>query len=65
MSLVLFAGYGGVSDGIGSFSTGDFKISAGSGLRFFIDPKDRLSVRLDFGWGSDGMSVYILAGEAY
>ncbi|MFP4467116.1 MAG: BamA/TamA family outer membrane protein [Candidatus Goldiibacteriota bacterium] len=62
---VFFAGYGGVFERVDSFSTQEFKISAGGGLRFFIDPKDRLTVRLDAGVGSDGPGIYIIAGEAF
>jgi hypothetical protein len=65
IGLVAFASLGDVAPAIGDFDLGQFKYAYGLGLRFVFDPKQRLHLRLDFGFGRDTSGVYFTAGEAF
>ena len=65
LGLVAFAGLGDVAATLGGFDLGNFKLAYGLGLRFVIDPKQRLHLRLDFGFGQGTSGVYFTAGEAF
>lgn len=63
--LTLHGATGEVMNKLTDFSTAGLKFSAGAGIRFMLEPKDRLTARLDIGFTPDSMGVYLLAGEAY
>ncbi len=63
--LAAFAGLGDVADTLGHFDLGRFKYSYGLGLRFVVDPKQRLHIRLDFGFGKGTSGLYFTASEAF
>jgi outer membrane protein assembly factor BamA len=65
IGLAVFAGLGDVAATPGRFDLGRFKYTCGLGLRFVIDPKQRLHLRLDFGFGKGTSGVYFTAGEAF
>jgi outer membrane protein assembly factor BamA len=65
IGLVAFAGFGDVAATLGRFDLGRFKTTYGLGLRFVIDPKQRLHLRVDFGFGKGTSGVYFTAGEAF
>jgi hypothetical protein len=65
LGLAAFAGLGDVADTLGHFDLGRFKYSYGLGLRFVVDPKQRLHLRLDFGFGKDTSGLYFTAVEAF
>ncbi len=65
IGLVAFAGLGDVADTLGHFNLGRFEYSYGLGLRLVIDPKQRLHIRLDFGFGRGTSGFYFTAGEAF
>jgi outer membrane protein assembly factor BamA len=65
LGLVVFAGLGDVAATPGGFDLAEFKYSYGLGLRFVFDPKQRLHIRLDFGFGQDTSGIYFTAGEAF
>jgi outer membrane protein assembly factor BamA len=65
LGLVAFAGLGDVASTLGDFDLGNFKLVYGLGLRFVYDPKQRLHLRLDFGFGQGTSGVYFTAGEAF
>ena len=65
LGLVAFAGLGDVAATPDSFDLGEFKYSYGLGLRFVFDPKQRLHIRLDFGFGEGTSGFYFTAGEAF
>jgi outer membrane protein assembly factor BamA len=63
---VVFAGAGQVAERPGDVALAEFHPSLGYGLRFRLDPRDRLNLRLDFGYGRGGAGgLYITAGEAF
>jgi outer membrane protein assembly factor BamA len=65
LGLAAFAALGDVAATLGRFDLGQFKYTYGLGLRFVIDPKQRLHLRLDFGFGKETSGVYFTASEAF
>jgi hypothetical protein len=65
LGLAAFAGLGDVADSIGHFDLGRFKYSYGLGLRFVVDHRQRLHLRLDFGFGKGTSGLYFTAVEAF
>lgn len=65
LGLAAFAGFGDVADRIGRFDLGHLKYSYGFGLRFVFDTKQRLNIRLDFGFGKGTSGIYFTAAEAF
>ena len=65
LGLAAFAGLGEVAATLGGFDLGRLKYTYGLGLRFVIDSKQRLNLRLDFGFGKNTSGVYFTAGEAF
>ncbi|MFC1530078.1 hypothetical protein ACFL6R_05110 [Gemmatimonadota bacterium] len=62
IGMAAFAGVGDVAHEIGDFRFGDFKFSAGFGIRFLLIPEENMNLRLDWAWGkgTDGMYISIL-----
>ena len=62
---VAFASVGEVAHKIDHFKLSDFKVTYGLGIRFAIDPKERLNFRLDFAWAEDSTGFYFTVVEAF
>jgi len=65
LGLAAFVGLGDVADKVGNFDLGNLKYSYGLGLRFVFDAKQKLNIRLDFGFGKGASGVYFTAAEAF
>jgi hypothetical protein len=65
IGMVAFAGLGDVAPQIKKFALNDTKYSFGVGLRYRIDPKEKLNVRADFGFADGGMEFYMQIAEAF
>jgi len=65
IGLAVFAGLGDVSDKLENFVLHNFKYSMGGGIRFLINRKEKLNIRLDFAYGKDTSGMYITIGEAF
>jgi outer membrane protein assembly factor BamA len=65
LGLVGFAGVGDVAGKTSKFQLSDFKLSIGIGLRYLFVPKEKLNLRLDFGFGKDSSGFYINFTEAF
>jgi outer membrane protein assembly factor BamA len=63
--LVGFAGVAQVADKINHFASNRFWFAGGLGLRFFWNPEERISLRLDYGIGTNSSGMYITATEAF
>jgi outer membrane protein assembly factor BamA len=63
--VVGFAGYGDVAHRLSDFRIKDFKYSVGYGIRFGIDPQNRLNIRLDIGYGKNSAYPTIAFQEAF
>ena len=44
---------------------GSLEYSVGFGLRFAIDPKEKINLRVDFGFGKGTSGVYVGAIEVF
>ena len=61
-----FACFGDVSDKLKNFDLSNFKRSGGLGLRFALNPKEKLNIRVDYGWGQNGsQGLYFYLDEAF
>jgi len=63
--VVAFAGAAQVADQVSHFGTNRFWFAGGLGLRFFWNPKEHISLRLDYGVGNNSSGVYITVTEAF
>jgi len=65
-SGTLFAGAAQVTDDFFNHFNKPWKVSAGFGFRFRLDPKDNINFRLDFAYNENGdMYMYITTLEAF
>ena len=64
-SGVAFAGLGRVAGALDELSFEGLKYSVGGGLRFAVNPEERINVRLDVGVGTGDANVYFRILEAF
>jgi hypothetical protein len=64
-SGVAFAGLGRVAGALDELSPGGLKYSLGGGLRFAVNPAERIHLRLDIGKGTGDLNVYLRILEAF
>ncbi len=62
---VAFGGLGRVAGDFNEFGFDDVQYSIGLGGRFLIDPKEKLHLRVDYGFGRNGSGFYFTFGEAF
>ncbi len=61
-----FLGFGQVANNFNSFTLDGFKISVGGGLRIAILPKEKLNLRIDYGFGNVGSgALSIVLAESF
>ena len=65
LGLTTFAGAGDIFSKISDLSFRNLKYSVGTGLRFVINPAERLNIRLDYAYGKEGGLYYIMVAEAF
>jgi hypothetical protein len=63
--MAAFAGIGDVFDKPKDVSFSTLKYSIGSGLRYALNPEQKLNIRADIGYGREGMNFYVMIGEAF
>ncbi|MCA6437362.1 MAG: BamA/TamA family outer membrane protein [Bacteroidetes bacterium] len=63
--MTTFVGVGDVFKKQSDLKFENLKYSVGAGLRFVINPAERLNLRLDYGYGKEGGYFYILVAEAF
>ncbi len=64
--FVGFASAGAVAPQIGSFNLNNLRTAAGAGIRFMVDPIERLNLRADVAFTGEGdFNFYIQIGEAF
>lgn len=61
----IFGTLGNVSNSISSFKVLEPKYNFGLGLRYMINPADRLNIRVDYAWGKESTGLYITFAEAF
>ncbi|MFC1569529.1 BamA/TamA family outer membrane protein [bacterium] len=65
IGATVFGGFGDVSHYLKDFQIKNFNYSVGFGFRFCINPKEKLHVRLDFGYGENTSGYYVEVIEAF
>jgi outer membrane protein assembly factor BamA len=63
--FTVFGSLGSVANSINSFSTKYIRSTIGTGLRFRIDRKEKLNLRLDIAAGKGSQALYFTVGEAF
>ena len=63
--LVFFAGLGDVFSHPSDLGINTLKYSFGTGIRFSVNPKERLNLRFDYGFGRQNNAFYIMLTEAF
>ena len=65
IGIAAFGGIGQVADKVQSFDSGSFKYDYGFGLRYKINKKENINLRLDMGFTKEGHGLYIVFAEAF
>jgi outer membrane protein assembly factor BamA len=64
--ITMFASAGDVSNGFSNFGTSEMKFSYGAGLRFALNRKEKLNLRIDYGITNQNTSgLYFQLSEAF
>ncbi len=63
--LTTFAGAGDVFGELNDLHLNRIKYSVGTGLRFVVNPQEKLNIRLDYGYGREGGYFYFMVAEAF
>lgn len=63
--IAAFAGVAQVAPRFGDFNFDQNLYSGGVGLRFVVEPKNRVTLRVDYAVGEDEDAVYVSVGEAF
>ena len=63
--LVGFAGLGSVNDTFQKININKLLPSYGGGLRFKINRKENVNIRVDYGFGSGQQKLYFFIAEAF
>jgi hypothetical protein len=65
LGLVHFAGLGDIYRRPSDLQFDRLKYSVGSGIRFTVNPAERLNIRFDYGYGREGGQFYFMVTEAF
>jgi outer membrane protein assembly factor BamA len=65
LGLTAFSAFGDVASTFDQFDLGDFKWTAGGGLRFMVNKSDRINIRIDYGVGQNTSGFYFAFAEAF
>jgi hypothetical protein len=63
--VVGFFGVGDVTPELSALRLTELKYSIGAGVRFVLDAKEKLNVRMDIGFGKDTAGLYFAIEEAF
>jgi outer membrane protein assembly factor BamA len=65
LGLVAFGGLGEVADKVSNFRLDGFHFAAGGGLRLMVSKKEKLNLRIDYGFGKQSGGLYVILKEAF
>lgn len=65
VGMVAFAGIGQVADKARNFDAQAFRYNYGMGLRYKLNKKENINLRLDIGFTKEGYGLYIVFAEAF
>ncbi|WP_162427298.1 BamA/TamA family outer membrane protein [Pontibacter pudoricolor] len=64
-SMVAFTGVGDVFDKTADLELNRLKYTIGTGLRFALNPEEKINIRMDAGYGREGINFFVVLGEAF
>ena len=64
-SMVAFTGVGDVFDKTADLELDKLKYTIGTGLRFALNPEEKINIRVDAGYGREGINFFVVLGEAF
>jgi hypothetical protein len=64
-SMVAFTGVGDVFDKTADLEVDKLKYTIGTGLRFALNPEEKINIRVDAGYGREGINFFVVLGEAF
>lgn len=64
-SMVAFTGIGDVFDNTADLEFDKLKYTVGTGLRFALNPEEKINIRVDAGYGREGINFFVVLGEAF
>ena len=65
IGAVAFVSYGGVAPRLSDLRSENLRYTVGGGLRFQLDRKKKINIRLDAGFGKNTSGYYLTIGEAF
>jgi outer membrane protein assembly factor BamA len=65
IGIVGFGGMGEVADQLSHFRLDGLHYSAGGGLRLMVSKKEKLNLRIDYGFGKQSGGLYVILKEAF
>ncbi|MFT4602679.1 MAG: hypothetical protein ACI857_002866 [Arenicella sp.] len=65
LGLVAFGDVGQVFNKFSYLKGNEWRWTAGGGIRFMLDPKRKINIRLDYGLGKETSGFYLTIGEAF
>ena len=65
LGVTAFSAFGDVASDFDNFDVGDFKWTAGGGLRLMVNRSDRINIRIDYGIGQNTSGFYFAFAEAF
>lgn len=65
LGITAFAGAGQVGRTIDDFGFNELHYSYGGGLRLMVQKKEKLNLRVDFGFGENSSGIYVILKEAF
>jgi outer membrane protein assembly factor BamA len=63
--LAMFGGVAQVASEFGSFDFDENLYAGGAGVRFVVEPKNGVTLRIDYAVGQDDDAIYVSVGEAF
>jgi hypothetical protein len=64
--IAVFGGVSAISSANNTWNQDNVKYNGGAGLRFLIDRRENINLRLDFAWASENQKgFYVVFGEAF
>lgn len=65
LGAVVFVGVGDVAEKVEDFNLGNVRLSGGVGLRFLLEKREDLNIRMDLGIGNENANYYLDIAEAF
>jgi outer membrane protein assembly factor BamA len=65
IGVAAFASAGEVAGRLNDFKLNDFHYAYGGGLRIMMHEKEKLNLRVDFGFGKESHGIYVIMKEAF